>query len=303
MRKIIITFIATIVLIATFEKAQGQAEIISVDFPTTNATVGANLGLSISIWRLELFALQLGYGLQLFEERMTFEGRGGVNNEYYLPRFASMFNLRFTGLVTLGLGYKITERDIIRFGLAVNNVELANTDIYGIGRDYSSDRVLGHFFLEYAHRLRLSQRASLDLSAGVGYGVPGLNSVSGISFSHTAIELGVRWNYEIVPNLKFGIRLGYMRRFLLSHSEWGEGRLENPEIFMDGFTRNFIDLSVGLLYRIQIASPFVTDNRPRPQPRQQVSPRHRALPCPPGQMRHLRSWDRPSSVFNHPTAR
>jgi len=38
-------------------------------------------------------------------------------------------------------------------------------------------------------------------------------------------------------------------------------------------------------------------------PRQQVSPRHRALPCPPGQMRHQRSWDRPSSVFNHPSGR
>jgi len=37
--------------------------------------------------------------------------------------------------------------------------------------------------------------------------------------------------------------------------------------------------------------------------RPQVSPRHRALPCPPGQMRHNRSWDRPTSVFNHPTAR
>jgi len=57
MRKIIITLIATIVLVAIFEKAKGQAEIISVDFPTTNATVGANLGLSISIWRLELFGI------------------------------------------------------------------------------------------------------------------------------------------------------------------------------------------------------------------------------------------------------
>ena len=33
----------------------------------------------------------------------------------------------------------------------------------------------------------------------------------------------------------------------------------------------------------------------------QASARHRALPCPAGQMRHPRSWERPSAVFNYPS--
>jgi len=40
MKKIIITFITTIVLIVPFEKTQGQT-ITSTDFPRANATIGA----------------------------------------------------------------------------------------------------------------------------------------------------------------------------------------------------------------------------------------------------------------------
>jgi len=297
MRKIIITFIATVFMIVPFEKAKAQ-RIISADFPTTNVTIGATAGISLSIWRIEVFMppsiglIQLGYGLQLFEERITLMDQGGMISEYHLPRLSGRMSLR------LGyLGFKITGRDIIRAGLSI--------DVDGVLRGFYD------IFLEYVHTRCLSQRISLGLSVGVGYSAPNMSGFGSTSvfdfesdmavefgFGHTAIELGIKLNYEILRNLYFGIRLGYTSRFV------NEVRgLENPEMFSNNFTRNFLDFSVGLHYRFRILSPFETScrqNVPRPQ---RVRQHHRALPCPPAQMRHNRSWDRPSSVFNHPTAR
>jgi len=52
-------------------------------------------------------------------------------------------------------------------------------------------------------------------------------------------------------------------------------------------------MTIGITLRLA----FTRSDTPR------ASPRNRALPCPPGQMRHNRSWDRPSPIFNHPSAR
>jgi len=283
MKKIIITFITTIVLIVPFEKTQGQT-ITSTDFPRANATIGATAGVSLSIWRLELFLvpsfglIQVGYGLQVFEERMTIKDSWGVSYEYYLPRFSSAMSFR------LGyLGFKITGRDIVRAGIS----------FIGTGvLDGNNSRAHDYLFLEYVHTRCLSQRISLDLSVGVGYSLLrglldgssiGTTSDFNIDMSSVAIEFGGRLNFEILRNLNFGIRLGYTARFVGDVSG-----VENPEMFRNNFTRNFLDVSVGLHYRMHILSPFAM--RCRQNVRRQ-------------QMRNQRSWGRPSPVFNHPTRR
>jgi len=274
MKKIIITFITTIVLIAPFEKTKGQT-ITSTSFPRANATIGATAGVSLSIWRLELFLvpsfglIQIGYGLQLFEERMTIEDSWGVSYEYYLPRFSGMMNFR------LGyLGFKITGRDIVRAGISL------------VGNQ--NERMFYDAFLEYVHTRCLSQRTSLDLSTGVGYSHASMSSIRprseiGFGVSYIAIEFGGRLNFEILRNLNFGIRLGYTARFVSDVRG-----VENPEMFRSNFTRNFLDISVGLHYRIHILSPFAMGCRQNVR-RQQ--------------MQNQRSWGRPSPVFNHPTRR
>jgi len=276
MRKIIITVIATFFMIAPFEKVKGQSQIVitSANFPTVNILTGANAKLSLGLWRFEPF-MRYGVLIQLFEERVEYE-----YSVSYSGRFAIASNPKF------GLGFRITERDMVRFGMTI--IE----PMSGLG--------YVHFSLEYVHKRNLSERTSLDLFGGIVY--------SGSSwggrgwFEYSGVEFGVRWNYEIVRNLNFGIRLAYTR-FLSwsakSANHW-RGEVVNADIFIDNVTRNLIDFSIGIHYHLGRRQQQQAPQRP---PRQQVSPRHRALPCPPGQMRHNRSWDRPSSVFNHPTAR
>ena len=266
MRKIIITVIAIFFLTAPFEKAKGQQTIIH-NSPSVNTHMGANVGLSFWIWRFEIFSPQVGSGFLLFEDKMV-AGLDGDGMDFQL--FRNTFSLRLAYL-----GFKVTERDIIRFGM------------HGKGNFSHFAGYLNHFFLEYVRSHGLSQRTSLDFSMGSIIADVGTYYRS---FMYAGMEAGVRWNYEIIPNLNFGVQLRYIGLLWVDNVPLGT----SP-------TRNFIDFSVGLHYNIQlIRRQQQTPQRP---PRQRVTPHQRALPCPPGQMRHLRSWDRPSSVFNHPTAR
>jgi len=288
MRKIIITLIATIVMISPFEGANGQrltneTNITSAYFPTVNVLTGVNARLSIRLWRFEPF-VQFGAFLQMFEERMAeewwcercWEGADyWVREEYHLPRFANKL------ITNIGTDFRITDSDRIRIGVRTE-------EITGIARPY----------LGYVRRQVLSQRISADLFLYTT--IPFTDGGSAVfGFLYNAVTAGIRLNYEIVRNLKLNIELDYTKRYNIRH--WSRTIALNNISGERLTTRNLIDFSIGIHYHIQFGGrPQQTPQRP---PRQRVAPHQRALPCPPGQMRHLRSWDRPSSVFNHPTAR
>ena len=321
MRKIIITVIATIVLTASFEKAKGQWQeqtvITSADFPTVNVLTGVNTKLSVGIWRFDVFA-QIGGYLQMFEERMMMEGawlgEDGTlrfsRNEFHSPRFER------TAILDYGIGFRVTDRHRVKIGLMGMPFKIIMTNamlgsIQGI-TNASPDGIVqqlydrGHdwrkFYLRYSYGINLSQRVRLDLN--VQYGTTFENGSDtwarfgsyNILFQH--ISFGTKLSYEIARNLKLNARLRYTRRYSVRGVSW-RPLIENIESI---FTRNLVDFSIGIHYHIPIFGVQHQQAQPRP-PRQRVAPHQRALPCPPGQMRHGRSWDRPSSVFNHPKAR
>ena len=310
MRKIIITFIATIVLIATFEKAKGQrttqAVATSANFPTVNVLTGVNAKISFGIWRFEPF-IQYRVHLQMLEERitietMTIESWGGVEHStvtHYSSRFDNGSILNF------GMRFRITDNDRVKIG----HKSSGHNSFSRLGSQFWMESYLG-----YIRKINLSQRKSLELSAshalnwrplipdrGLYKRSNGHVNFSGYRFEYLFVSIFGRLNYEIARNLNLNVQLSYTRRYrvrdeIVAHV--GGWTMENisGERFI---TRNIIDFSVGIHYHFG-GQQQQAQQRP---PRKRVAPHQRALPCPPGQMRRNRSWDRPSSVFNHPSAR
>ena len=281
MRKIIITFISTIFMIAPFEKLKGQREptIMPVDFLAANVLTGANATLSLGLWRLEPF-FQFGQYLRVFADSVTIERYrwDGVRTEYRLQGSTSMQTMN------IGARFRITDRDYIKAGLMLD-----------VSSGFDGHEML---WLGYVRREYLSQRTNVELSVLLNpwflSGYEWFAGINGVGFDYDFIAFGARLNYEIFTNFYLTAQLMYSRRFNVSERN----------NFNDILTRNHINFSIGIHYHIPIPI-FGTQQRQvvqRPQ-RQRVAPHHRALPCPPGQMRHLRSWDRPSSVFNHPSGR
>ena len=124
------------------------------------------------------------------------------------------------------------------------------------------------------------------------------------------IRLGAKFRYSISSNFKIEAGVAYLHkqdtRFSIRSNEFeAMSRGELVDFFEIGYsliTPHIIKASIGIHYRIPIRR-WETQQAVQRQPRQRVAPHQRALPCPPGQMRHNRSWDRPPSVFNHPSGR
>ena len=123
------------------------------------------------------------------------------------------------------------------------------------------------------------------------------NPLSGNTFGHSLFALAhVGFQFQLSPRWQFLALLNVQHSLLNIQN--------NQDVFIhhesySGITASDIPggvhafsagLELGFAYR------FGTVQR-------QARPAHRGLPCPPGQMRHNRSWDRPSPIFNHPTGR
>ena len=276
MRKIIITFIATIILVTPFEKAQGQSleSQIIANSPTVNILTGVNAKISFGLWRLEPF-VQIGRHLQMFEERMYVEGWGFIS-ESYSPRFAS------GTIANTGMRFRITDNDRIKIGyLGVLSNSL---------RSRFGDQVWEQFYLGYIRRVNLSQRMSLDLSvshtsdwfhllldlphhatffqpAGVSHFR--FSDFTSRSFSYHSASIGAKLNFEVIRNLRLYGQLNYTRRYSVES-------LGVPA--SDGvLTRNLLEFTIGIHYHLA-RGRAETAIRQR-QPRQRVAP----------------------STFNHPT--
>jgi len=297
MRKIIITSIITVFMTVPFESAKGQTQwgeyrVVSANFPTVNVLTGVNAKISFGIWRIEPF-IEIGRYRQMLEERIVIEGRDGTEG-FHSPRFAN------GRILDLGTRVRITNNDRIKLG------------IRGVPGDLRS-RFGSHYwwaqsYLGYIRSINLSQRMSLDLSISHAlrwHLILGSERGSGqaffdsYAFEHLFVNIGSRLNFEIARNVKLYARFIYTGRYRFVYGG-GRGHIEN----VSGeklITRNVLDFSIGIHAHLGRHRP--ADPRTQRPPRQRVAPHQRALPCPPGQMRHLRSWDRPSSVFNHPTAR
>ena len=292
MKKTIITIVTTIVLITSFEKAKGQDwEVVSADFPTINILTGANARLSFGLGRFEIFG-QIGQYLKLFEEQMTMERLRCTLDVCSIEE--RHLSLRFANAVNGGAIFRVTDRNLVILGYTICLHRYLRLNV---GSQF------GYIYLGYIRRENLSQRMDIELSALLT--PPAwwfLGNVSGSARwgAYGVVTAGARLSYEVFSNFHLTMQLAYSRKFSVKTERWLRNRLvvPNPD---DIITRNLIDFSIGVHYHIPIfGGQQQAQQRP---PRQRVAPHQRALPCPPGQMRHLRSWDRPSSVFNHPTAR
>jgi len=305
MRKIIIAIIVTIFLIAPLEKAKGQhlrLTIESADFPTANILTGVNAKISFGLSRFDLF-LQAGQYVQWLEERLVsahynWDGlyweRNPWQPEHYLQRFASMTMLNG------GIKFRITDKD-----RAILGFRAEFPDLQGF--------VLWHYYFGYARRENLSQRTNIELSILLNPRWPQVLRVNheiqgvGAHVRYGLVAVSAGLNFEISNNFYLTTQLTYLRRYGVNWYGGVDGDgvslwVMNDNILARILTRNLINFSIGIHYHIPIFGGQQQQAQQRP-PRQRVAPHQRALPCPPGQMRHLRSWDRPSSVFNHPTRR
>ena len=293
MRKIIITVIATIFMIAPFEKAKGQGwrppqtVITSADFPTVNILTGATGKLSLGLWRFEPF-FQAGQFFQVFEEQMTIEttiwpwdGTPSFirQNEFHSQRFLGQT------MLDLGIKFRITDRNRIKLGL--------------VGIMDASRSGWEHYYWGYVHKVNLSQRINLDLSVRFSFfdGGRGIVNITerrehynaeNYSASYQSISFGTRLNYEILRNLKLNVQLGYTRRHSVTDgwhtSGYAEGLYTENTSGERLFTRNLMYFSIGIHYHIQFGGR-----------QQQVAHRQRVAPS-------RRPTHRVApSTFNHPT--
>jgi len=239
MRKIIIPLIATIVLIATFEKAKGQDGWTSADFPTINVLTGLNANLSFGIWRFEPF-LKVGGYLQMFEESTTTERTRASSWSDMLIQQDEFYSSRFLAIFDFGTKFMITDRNRIEIGwIMTDGVRL------GFGTWWQQ------FYLGYIHRVNLSHRVSLDFNVRYGFNwldvwfdssywrSPGRASGENYDVSYQFASLGARLNYEIFRNLNLNVQLGYTRRYNVRYA-WTEDIIESV------LTRNLINFSIGI---------------------------------------------------------
>jgi len=295
MRKIIITVIATFLMIAPLEKLKGQT-FVAPDFPTTNIHAGVNANLSFGLWRFEPF-VQLEQAFQVFEESMTLQIYPWINNLLFSREFNSS---RLENIIRFNFGtkFRITDRNRVIFGLK------ESTFILGSHRSFDQYRELlrrWHPYFGYIRRESLSRRIDMELSVlfsplerrEFAWGTGDL------ILTHSILAVGAGLSYEVFNNFNLKMQLMYSRMLNVYSSDLEMFAVPNSTEFI---TKNLINFSIGIHYHIPIFGVPQQQTAPRP-PRQRVAPHQRALPCPPGQMRHQRSWDRPSSVFNHPSGR
>ena len=292
MRKIIITSIITVFMTVPFESAKGQTQweyrVVSANFPTVNVLTGVNAKISLGIWRFEPF-IEIGRYRQMLEEQMVIEGRNETEG-FHSPRFAN------GTILELGTRVRITNNDRIKLG------------VRGPFRNQFGSYHWLQSYLGYIRSINLSQRMSLDLSMSHAFrwhlilgseSGSGQAFVGGYIFEYLFVDIGSRLNFEIIRNVKLYARFIYTGRYRFVYGG-GRGHIEN----VSGeklITRNLLDFSIGIHAHLGRHRP--AEPRTQRPPRQRVAPHQRALPCPPGQMRHQRSWDRPSPIFNHPSGR
>jgi len=280
MRKFITAF-AIIVLLSVAPNAFAQAGFLEErdDFPATTLFGGVSLEASLNrIWRFEPF-VKLGQHAQFargeWYRRITWPNNVLSLTHYNPSLFTRSTSLRF------GTDFRLTPSDYIRL-LCQFRLPIA-------GGQIRADEFV--FLVGYVRKQSLTERMRLDIS--LSYGIQGSRRLMNeqnlalASYDFTSIEAGIRLNHTIIPNLNVFFCVRYLVKL---NDSYRSIVLQNVE----QTTRSIATISVGLHYRIQLAVQDI-------QPRQRVVPRGRALPCPPGQMRHNRSWDRPSNIFNHPS--
>jgi len=139
-----------------------------------------------------------------------------------------------------------------------------------------------------------------------GFGTFNGNSMSNdfaLQFS-TALALEAGWKWQIGQNmfLYTGVFFDYWlsdfaKDYRQTPSDFSlpanltSTNLINLDLFQ--YADRINPMTIGITLRLA----FTRSDTPR------ASPRNQPLLCPPGQMRHNRSWDRPSPIFNHPTWR
>jgi len=256
MRKIIITVIATIFMIAPFEKAKGQVErrIISADFPTVNILTGVNGEISLGVWRFEPF-FQMGGYLQIFEERIVTQVGMERPHEHYSPRFESM------AIYNFGTKFKITDRDRIILGVTGNTIIFGGWGFLRPLWNQNSATAFWYPYLGYSRRESLSQRMSIELSVLLNPAWSWLGEWRGevvdiVGIGSGIATVGVGLNYEVFTNFNLTMQLMYSRRLNVSFADWRV--VPNPNGII---TRNLIDFSIGIHYHTSIIWRTATTNR------------------------------------------
>ena len=322
MRKIIITVILTVLMVCN---VQGQIDLQKIygrflekNVPTFNLMPSAYAKISANFWRLRPFVK--------FEQRFLLFGESIIHQYDSYARNLHGGNRPDWLVSTQRLEISRSNNYFMRFNtkLGVDFRVLDGTNL----RVASSSSEMNWYFginneIDFFRRTALKSHVSIsggEMTRLVGgwrssYNHPNLDgSIVQRYFSSgsdaewrnsfTQVTAGVIFNVKLIPNFSLRMGVAVSHKFRLNDANTtslsfdersGRGHVEMHT------TRNILHASVGVHKNF----PIGIQNQPQQiAPRQQrIRPTHRALPCPPGQMRHGRSWDRPSSVFNHPTAR
>ena len=329
MRKIIITVIATILMVS---EAQGQVfpgfdgrlkwEASSVDgknFPGTNFSLGIDGKVSAQIWRAEPF-LRSSFHAQVLEENMSLSHWTNVYESPWTKFYGtgkSNFGSGSLPIVwanTFGLDFRVVGNNFIRIqtqgrGVSgslnanrrgrVNSVGITrrqplgdNTSLdfhllHGRGGDNFSGQSVFSLYALYQDGSRMVETDRRETES-----VP-------VVLHNNITEAGATLRHDIGRNIALTASATF------TNTTTRSGGLTVPEVDLDedftGMSRNLFTVSVGVHKTLQIGTPQVEVQR-----RDRRRTTFQAMPCPGNQMnrmRHNRSWDRPSSVFNHPSGR
>jgi len=330
MRKIIITIIVTILTVGNIQGQMSEwiagdhitasnawREKFSVDenLPNFQSFVGGSAKISANIWRFNPF-IKLGQSIGLtsggVEIRYIFEtNHEGLpfnrpdnswvrRNDMNLST-SNEARRRLTTL-TMGTDFRFANNSYVRFSADLRNSLVANSIYAGLlRRQQIAQGTWIDIGLGYKQGRRTIVGPLLDIDRVEGF------SVFSKSFDFRAVQAGLQLRQRVIENLYVTAGVSFKNKFE-TNDEMGDvveslrpqgipDRLPLPEVSV---VKNALKFSIGIHKNF----PIRVQNQPRQiQPRQRVAPHQRALPCPPGQMRHVRSWDRPSSVFNHPSGR
>ena len=330
MRKIIITFIATTLMLGNVNDVQGQSgewavfdgwwsalrnkTLFESNFPASQVFINAYAKASFSIGRFQPF-IKIGQSFGMNESSFSLRHIEEVNfGGYYQNRPNHMWepwaeaelshssgSLARSTPLTAGLDFRVVGSNFVRLSATTQ----------------SGDR---SFHTGLLRRQHLSPNMELDIMAGLTsgsqtvqvnshlYNIYGRINDPDQSFDFQTIFGGLKLRKNIARGLSIEAGIGFKHKLNASSIEMQESldmirRQESENVLIPSISlpNNTLTLSVGI--HKQFGDRQVQQPSPQARPRVAPIPRHRQVQpqhCP--HMRQ-RSWDRPSSVFNHPTTR
>jgi len=341
MRKITITVIAITLILGCVGDAHGQMGewvywdsflhmnatrervSISENLPNLQSFVGGHAKVSATnLWRFNIF-FKLGQSIGMtsggFDIDYVMESNEGgfpfmrPEDEWRLREEISMSTAgeirQRVSTMTIGVDFRVINNNYIRFSADLVNSLTANSIYAGLlRRQQIAQGTWIDIALGYTQGRRMVGGTGVRVSPQTGETI-GTNFNKAFDFQ--AVQAGLQLRQRIIDNLYLAAGVFFKNKFEINNQDRVTNVLEDfrPETSLPrdqivlpevGVVKKTLSFSVGVHKVFPIRPSAPTMNFQNNQRRRAT---FQAMPCPPNQMRHGRSWDRPSSVFNHPTGR